>query len=416
MSTTLRRSGRAFRPASRRAALAAAAALALGSLLAPATEASVVRNLDLVGRSPVVEAAPAIQLQLVVSGLSQPDFLTSARDGTGRLFIVEKTGRIRIWTGSALLSTPYLDIHTLVSTGSEQGLLGLAFSPKFTTDHKLYVNYTATDGKTAIVEYRQSTSNANVVDTSTRRVVISIYQPYANHNGGDLVFGPDGYLYVGMGDGGSGGDPQNNGQNLTSLLGKLLRINPLSFTSTRGYTIPSTNPYVGRTGRDEIWDYGLRNPWRFSFDRVTGTLWIGDVGQDTWEEVDRASKTSSGAGRGYNWGWRVMEGRSCYNPPSGCNTSGKVLPPAVYAHLNGRCAVTGGYAYRGSAIPSLYGLYVYGDYCSGEILETPATSTARAPQYILLDTSLNISSFGEDASNELYVCDLNGSVYRIVAG
>jgi len=215
MSTTHRRSGRTFGLASRPSALAAAAALALGTLLAPATEASVIRNLDIVGRSPVVEAAPAIQLQLVVGGLSQPDFLTSARDGTGRLFIVEKTGRIRIWTGSALLPTPYLDIHTLISTGSEQGLLGLAFSPKFTTDHKLYVNYTATDGKTAIVEYRQSTSNANIVDTSTRRIVISIYQPYANHNGGDLVFGPDGYLYVGMGDGGSGGDPQNNGQNLT---------------------------------------------------------------------------------------------------------------------------------------------------------------------------------------------------------
>ncbi|HEX8026546.1 MAG TPA: PQQ-dependent sugar dehydrogenase [Candidatus Limnocylindrales bacterium] len=412
---------------SRRARFALPARLApailLAALIAPASAAaSVSRNLDLVDPSPVaiagpvVQSAPAIQLQLLVGGLSQPVYLTSARDGTGRLFIVEKTGRIRVWSGSSLLSTPYLDIHTLVTGGSEQGLLGLAFSPKFTTDHKLYIDYTDVNGNTKIVEYRQSTGSPNTVDTSTRRTVLTITQPFANHNGGDIVFGPDGYLYIGMGDGGSAGDPNNNGQNLSSLLGKLLRINPLSYTSTRGYTIPSSNPFVGRTGRDEIWSYGLRNPWRFSFDRVAGTLWIGDVGQDTWEEVDRAGRSTAGAGRGVNYGWHVMEGRSCYSPATNCNRTGKTLPPVEYKHLAGRCAITGGHAYRGTAISGMAGLYLFGDYCTGEIWYTNATSTAQVSAVRLLDTSLNISSFGEDASNELYVCDLNGAVYKVVAG
>ena len=229
-----------------------------------------------------------------------------------------------------------------------------------------------------------------------------------------LAFGPDGDLYIGMGDGGSGGDPGNRAQNIGTLLGKMLRIDVRGSTSTRNYLIPSTNPYVGRTGLDEIWQRGLRNPWRFSFDRANGNLWIGDVGQSSWEEIDRATWTTSGAGRGLDWGWRIMEGRHCYNPPTGCSTTGLTLPPIEYDHGNGRCAVTGGYVYRGTAIPTLVGGYVFGDYCSGEIWVTTASSTAVASKVRLLDTSLAISSFGQDASGELYVCDLNGSVYKVL--
>jgi glucose/arabinose dehydrogenase len=363
-------------------------------------------------------AAPAIQLQLVTGGLSDPVFVTSAPDGSGRLFIVEQTGKIRIWKGGTLLSRPFLDVGPSISHGSEQGLLGLAFHPGYKTNHKLYINYTRTNGDTVISEYRSSSTDPDFVDWRTGRVIMKVTQPYANHNGGMLAFGRDGFLYIGLGDGGSGGDPGNRAQSLTTLLGKILRIDVNGTTSTKAYRIPSTNPFVGRAGLDEIWSYGLRNPWRFSFDRVTGNMWIGDVGQSSWEEVDRSTYNSTyrSAGRGLNWGWRVMEGRHCYSPSVGCNTSGKVLPPVEYSHAGGRCAVTGGYAYRGTAIPLLVGAYVFGDYCSGEIWLTTATSTARAPMTLLLDTDLLVSSFGEDQAGELYVCDRNGSVYRIVAG
>ncbi len=233
-----------------------------------------------------------------------------------------------------------------------------------------------------------------------------------------LAFGRDGYLYIGTGDGGSAGDPGNRAQSIDSLLGKMLRININGTTSTRAYRIPSSNPYVGRSGRDEIWQRGLRNPWRFSFDRSSGSLWIGDVGQKRYEEVDRAIRTTSGPGKAVNWGWRVMEGRHCYNPASGCNTSGKKKPLVEYSHSsNGRCAVTGGYVYRGSAIPALKGWYVYGDYCSGEVWAVSAGASSPATPVRLLGTGSGrlISGFGEDASGRLYLCDLNGAVYRIVA-
>jgi len=357
-----------------------------------------------------------IALLLKASGLSQPLFVSSVHDGSGRLFIVEKTGRIRIYYGGHVYATPFLDIHTLVSQGSEQGLLGLAFSPAFKTNHHLYVNYTNLSGNTVIREYRASTTNPNVVVTSSARTILTITQPYANHNGGMLAFGPDGYLYIGMGDGGSAGDPGNRAQSLNTLLGKMLRIDVNHTTSTRQYAIPSTNPFVGKYGLDEIWEYGLRNPWRFSFDKLNGNLFIGDVGQDTWEEIDRGVRTASGAGRAANWGWHVLEGRACYSPPTGCSTAGKAMPLAVYQHLNGRCSVTGGYVYRGSAIPALAGVYLFADYCTGEIFGVTAGASPPLTPTLLLDTNLAISSFGQDEAGELYVTDLNGAFYKIVQG
>jgi glucose/arabinose dehydrogenase len=369
--------------------------------------------------SSIVAAAPAdahIRLVLNASRLSSPVFATNARDGNSRMYIVEQTGAIRIYENGAVLPTPFLSIGSSVSQGSEQGLLGLAFHPSFKTNHKLYINYTNTAGDTIIREYRTAANNPRVVDKLTGRTVLKIDQPYANHNGGMLAFGKDGYLYIGMGDGGDAGDPQERAQNVNSLLGKMLRIDVNGTTSTRGYRIPSSNPYVGITGRDEIWQIGLRNPWRFSFDRANGNLWIGDVGQGAWEEVDRATRTSSGPGRKINWGWDDMEGRHCHEPTSGCRTSGRTLPVAEYGHSGGRCAVTGGYVYRGSRVPALVGGYVFADYCSGEIWVISATASSPATKTLLLDTPYLISGFGESAGGELYVLDLNGAMYLVDQG
>jgi glucose/arabinose dehydrogenase len=362
-------------------------------------------------------ATPSIALAPVVAGLSNPVFVTESPDSSGRLFIVEKTGTIRIYANGALLPTPFFDIHTSVSTGEEQGLLGLAFHPSFATNHRFYVNYTNAAGASVVSEYKASTTNPNVRDPASGRVILALKQPYANHNGGNLAFGKDGYLYIGFGDGGSAGDPGNRAQNLDVLLGKMLRIDVNGTTSTTQYRIPASNPFVGKTGRDEIWEYGLRNPWRFSFDKVTGDLWIGDVGQNSWEEVDHGTNKSNGPGRALNWGWRVMEGLHCYNPSSGCSTTGKALPLTEYSHAtNGRCAITGGYVYRGAAIPGLVGRYVFGDYCSGEIMAIDVTSTRPAPISVLLSSGHPISSFGQDKAGELYVVELDGSVQKIVAG
>src|SRR5215213_8488814 len=400
-----------------RAALVLAGVLALGMTLAPSSRAQPAP--PSVATATIAAAAPAdarIALSVRATGLSDPVFVTSARDGTGRMFIVEQTGRILVYDAGAVRATPFLSITTSVSGGSEQGLLGLAFHPGYKTNRKLYVNYTNLAGDTVIREYRASATNANVVDKSTGRTVLKIDQPYANHNGGMLAFGRDGYLYIGMGDGGSGGDPQDRAQNVNSLLGKMLRIDVNGTTSTRGYRIPSTNPYVGITGRDEIWQTGLRNPWRFSFDRSNGNLWIGDVGQNAWEEIDRAIRTTSGPGRKLNWGWDDMEGRHCYEPTSGCKTAGRRLPVAEYGHSNGRCAVTGGYVYRGSRIPALVGGYVFADYCSGEIWVISAAASSPATKTRLLDTPYQISGFGEGSGGELYVLDHGGAMYLIVQG
>jgi len=401
----------------RHRATPAIAIVAIASLLLPsAATAAPLRALG--GAVAVTAAAPTdakIRLALRASNLSEPVFVTSARDGTGRLFIVEQTGRIRIYKDGVVLSTPFLSIGSQVSKGSEQGLLGLAFSPSYRTNRKLYVNFTDVNGDTVVREYKASSTNPNVVATSTARTIIKIGQPYDNHNGGMLAFGPDGYLYIGMGDGGSGGDPGNRAQNIDSLLGKILRINVNGSTSTRNYLFPSTNPYVGRAGRNEIWQLGVRNPWRFSFDRANGNLWIGEVGQEHWEEIDRAVKTSSGAGRGVNWGWHVLEGTHCYSPSTGCSTTGKTMPLTEYYHDNGRCAVTGGYVYRGTGVPTLVGGYVYADFCSGEIWVVDSAAARPATPTLLLDTDMTISGFGENAAGELYVLDHGGgAMYAIL--
>jgi glucose/arabinose dehydrogenase len=366
--------------------------------------------------SSAVTAAPAVVLSKVVDGLDSPVYVTSARDGTGRTFIVEQTGRIRVIKNGVLLPTPFLDLSGAVSTGSEQGLLGLAFHPSYKRNGLFFVNFTRADGDTVIYRYRASTTNPDVAVRSTARRIMTVDQPYANHNGGMIAFGPDGYLYIGMGDGGSGGDPGNRAQRLDSLLGKILRINVNGSTSTRNYLIPSSNPYVGRYGRNEIWSRGVRNPWRFSFDRRTGDLWIGDVGQKRYEEIDRArnTSTSTSRGRGVNFGWRVMEGRHCYNPATGCNKAGKRLPVVEYSHSEG-CSVTGGYVYRGAEIPSLYGRYVFADYCSGKIWTVPSGGASPLTKRLLIDTDMMISSFGESARGELYVVDHRGAVYRFRA-
>jgi glucose/arabinose dehydrogenase len=355
--------------------------------------------------------AITISLKQVVGTFSQPVLVTSARDGSRRTFVVEQTGLVKIIKGGVVLAKPFLDARSLISTGGEQGLLGMAFHPSFKTNGKVYVNYTNRAGNTEILEYRVTTNPDRV---STVRRLMTIAQPYANHNGGGLAFGPDGYLYIGMGDGGSGGDPENRAQNLNSLLGKMLRINVNGRTSTRAYLIPSTNPYVGRTGLDEIWARGLRNPWRWSFDRLNGDLWIGDVGQNSYEEIDR-STAASGRGRAINYGWRVMEGRHCYNPATGCSSAGKALPIVEYDHSLG-CSVTGGYVYRGVAFPSLAGGYFFGDYCSGTIWAISSTAASPATPVVVLESGLNISSFGQDDSGELYVVDHGGGhIYRIVS-
>jgi len=356
-----------------------------------------------------VVGPPPIALQPVItSGLTSPVAITNAGDGSGRLFITEQTGTIRIWNGTSLLPTPFLDIHTLVSCCGEQGLLSVAFHPNYPTNGFFYVNYTNTGGNTVIARYHV-TGDPNVADPASASILLTIPQPYANHNGGQLQFGADGFLYIGMGDGGSGGDPQNRSQNLGELLGKILRID---VDGAPPYAVPPTNPFVAVPGaRPEIWAYGLRNPWRFSFDRATHDLYIGDVGQNLWEEVDFQPASSAG---GENYGWRLMEGFHCYNPSTGCNDGTLTLPILEYGHNPG-CSVTGGYVYRGSSIPQLYGTYLYGDYCSGVIWGASRSCAGAWSTAPLVDSPLNISSFGEDESGEIYVTHIGGAVYRVTA-
>jgi glucose/arabinose dehydrogenase len=362
-----------------------------------------------------------LQLQLVTSGLASPLTIRHANDGTGRLFIVEQAGRIRIWdqTTQTLLATPFLDIDPLVVSGGEQGLLGLAFHPDFASNGHFFVNYTRDASpldRTVIARYEVSATDPNVADPLSAVVLMEIEQDFGNHNGGNILFGPDGYLYIGMGDGGSGGDPLNRAQNLGSLLGKMLRIdvdgtppaepNDLCGLSPNAYGIPPDNPYVDASGCDEIWSYGLRNPWRFSFDRDTGDLWIGDVGQGSLEEVDRQPATSTG---GENWGWSCMEGTATpnYNP---CVGATPILPVFEYSHALG-CSITGGYMYRGP-IASLRGTYIMGDYCSGRIwFGTGAGTSWTFTQWA--DTPYTISSFGEDEAGNVYLASLSGGeIYR----
>jgi glucose/arabinose dehydrogenase len=354
----------------------------------------------------------ALALQPVADGLAFPLYLT-APPGDDRLFVVEKGGRIRIVENGALLPTPFLDVSSLVSRGSEQGLLGLAFHPDYASNGRFFVDYTDTNGDTRIVQYHVS-SDANTADPASAHILLTVEQPYSNHNGGQLAFGPDGDLFIGMGDGGSGGDPQGHGQDAGDLLGSLLRIDVDSDT---GYAIPADNPWVDSSGaRGEVWSIGLRNPWRFSFDRGNGDLYIADVGQNEIEEVN-VSPSAGGRsrGRGANYGCNIMEGNSCFSSGS-CDRSGLVLPVTQYTHADG-CSVTGGYVYRGDAIPSLQGTYFYADFCSGWVRsfrfeDGTATEQRSWPS---LAPGGSVPSFGEDARGELYLMSADGGVYRVVS-
>ena len=348
----------------------------------------------------------SIGLTKYSSGFSLPVFITHGNDGANRLFVVEQHGRIKTIQNGVRLRTVFLDISSRVSCCGERGLLGLAFDPDYKTNGKFYVDYTDVHGDTVVAEYHRVTATKA---STSERVLLHIDQPFANHNGGMLAFGADGCLYIGMGDGGDAGDPGNRAQNTSSELGKILRINA---DDGQACSASPANPFVGGAGDDLVWAYGLRNPWRFSFDRSTHDLWVGDVGQGRYEEVDRATQ-SSGGGRGVNYGWRVLEGRACYSPSSGCSTSGKTMPLAVYSHNLG-CAVTGGYVYRGSGYPAMYGAYIFGDYCSGRIWAVRANGPSSQSPSLLRDTSLVISSFGQGGNGILYVLNYSsGTVYRI---
>lgn len=353
-----------------------------------------------------------IGLERVAGGFDSPLLATNAGDGSGRLFVVEQGGVIRIVRDGEVEPQPFLDISDRISTGGERGLLGLAFPPGFGSagggHDAFYLDYTDEAGDTAIADVRLDPTNPDRAAVATLRVLLHIAQPYPNHKGGALVFQSDGTLLVGMGDGGSGGDPEGRGQDLAERLGKVLRIG-VPGGASEPYTVPGDNPFVGRPGAAaEILHYGLRNPWRMSLDRATGDLWIGDVGQNAWEEVDVAR-----AGQlGINFGWNVLEGNHCFGSRD-CDRAGLTAPVAEYGHEQG-CAVIGGSVYRGAAFPALRGAYVFGDYCSGRIFAIDAAGGSQQP-VLVLDSGHTISSFGEDEAGELYMTDLAaGEVFRIV--
>ncbi len=378
---------------------------------------------------------------LLVGGLNRPLGVVQAGDGSGRLFLVQQSGQILIHDGTGVLPTPFLDISTKISCCGEKGLLGLAFHPGYAANGFFFVAYTesALNGASPpqndviVARYQVSGGDPNVANAASEVILMDIFQPFGNHNGGHLAFGPDGFLYIGSGDGGSGGDPSNRGQNLNTLLGKLLRIDVDSADPGRNYAVPASNPFAtdGLAGCndscltpstcgstcDEIWSYGLRNPWRFTFDREKGDLYLGDVGQDKWEEVSFQPAASTG---GENYGWKVMEGTHCHPPDpfESCTPPAGHLPPILeYDHgATGGCSVTGGFVYRGSTHPRLDGVYLYGDFCSGRIWGTVPRCDGVWQSRLLLDTPFSISSFGEDEAGELFVADLansTGEVYRL---
>ena len=347
----------------------------------------------------VVVLVPAVE------GLEQPVYVTHAGDGSGRLFVVEQAGRIMIVRHGAREPKPFLDIRDRVASGGELGLLSVAFHPQYADNGRLFVDYTARDRgqlKTIIAEYRVDAQQPDVAD-HRERVLLEIAQPFANHNGGQLQFGPDGDLYIGMGDGGGAGDPFQHGQNLQTLLGKILRID---VDHGDPYAIPPENPFVNGAAAPEIWAYGLRNPWRFSFDRQTGRLFAADVGQNSYEEIDVIE-------RGGNYGWNIMEGSHCFPPESeACTGQGTVLPIAEYGHAEG-ISVTGGYVYRGQAMSSLEGVYIFGDFGSSRVWALTQTSPGRWSRRLLAQAREPISSFGEDQDGELYLVGYGGTLFRL---
>jgi glucose/arabinose dehydrogenase len=352
---------------------------------------------------PPVDTAAA-RLEPVLTGLQGPVHLT-APAGDGRLFVVEQRGVIRVARSDQLLSAPFLDIRTKVRSGGEQGLLSLAFHPSYASNGFFYVNYTDLNGNTKVERYHAG-ANSDVADAESGKLILSVNQPFANHNGGHILFGPAGMLYVAMGDGGSGGDPQGNGQNRATLLGDLLR---LDVDHGDPYVVPSDNPYVNQTQfRGEIWAWGLRNPWRIAFDPAAGLLYIADVGQNAWEEVNVVAASA----KGVNYGWNIMEGTHCYASGS-CSQSGLTLPVLEYGHSDG-CSITGGIVYRGSRLPSLRGHYFYADYCRGWVRSFRyANGSALDQRSWSFGNIGSVTSFGQDAAGELYVVSTNGTIYRL---
>ncbi len=356
-------------------------------------------------------SVPEVRLEPVVSGLEQPTSVVNPSDGSGRLFITQKTGLARIVENGELLDAPFLDLTGVVSLESEQGLLGLAFHPDYAKNGRLFIHYNE-DGDTVISEFAVS-DDPNVVDAASERVLLTIEQPYPNHKGGNLAFGPDGLLYIGMGDGGAGGDPEGRGQDLTTLLGKMLRID-VDTQPDNGdpYAVPQSNPFVASGDAEpEIWAYGLRNPWKYSFDRETGDLWIADVGQGSFEEVNMQPASSTG---GENYGWDVLEGSSCYSDDgsvSECAREAFALPVTEYGRDEGS-SITGGYVYRGENIPALAGQYVFGDFGSGLVWTAAPAGDGSYTRATLLDAGFPVVAFGEDEAGELYVADFTGALYR----
>jgi glucose/arabinose dehydrogenase len=341
---------------------------------------------------------------------NSPVGLYYAGDGTNRLFVVEQSGVIRVFENSpdATVANVFLNISDRVLFNGEQGLLGLAFHENFTENGHFYVDYVANNPRRTVVSrYSVMANDTNQGDENSETILMEILQPFSNHKGGQIAFGPDGYLYIAMGDGGSAGDPYRNGQNLTSLLGKILRVNVDFPSGGLNYSIPDDNPFVNNTlgYREEIFAYGFRNPWRFSFDSVTGWLWVADVGQNRIEEIDIVEK-------GKNYGWNIMEGSLCYSPSSGCNQTELELPILEYDHGVGQ-SITGGFVYRGVELPELVGAYVYGDYVSGRVWALWHDGVNATVNVELLDTSLNIPSFGVDDENRLYICSFDGRIYKL---
>lgn len=383
----------------------------LGAVFLAATTAGCDVSVDPVPGDPPAQLA--VRLREVANGLSNPLFLTSPPGDLTRAFVVEQGGQIRIIRNDALVPTPFLDISSRISNGGEQGLLGMAFHPQYATNGRFVVYYTNTAGDIRITSYKV-TANPEVADPASEQILLAVPHPsFSNHNGGMVVFGPDGRLYAGIGDGGSGGDPNGNGQSRNTLLGKIVRldVNPAGQAS-----VPTGNPFVGQSGmRPEIWSYGLRNPWRFSFDRVTGDLYIGDVGQNAREEID-VTTDQTGFGKGLNFGWKIMEGTACFSPSSGCNKVGLIQPVLDYSHSEG-CSVTGGYVYRGSLAPGLRGHYFYADYCSGWVRSflLSGRNATQPLDWASLRPGGQITSFGEDAAGELYIIISSGRVFRVEA-
>ncbi len=355
------------------------------------------------GNFQVERAFPGLSFQ-EMTNLVQPD------DTSDLMFVTEQRGIIYAFSANNTQQVDiFLDITNRVNRGgNEEGLLGLAFDRDYEENGYFYVYYSAENPRRSVISrFNVNQEDGDVADPESEIIIMEVEQPYSNHNGGQLAFGPDGYLYIGLGDGGSAGDPEGNGQKLGTLLGSIVRIDVSGLSGPGDYEIPADNPFVDTAGaRAEIWAFGLRNPWRFSFDSETGLLWAGDVGQGLWEEIDIIAK-------GANYGWNTMEGLHCYSPASDCDQSGLTLPIAEYDHSQG-CSVTGGYVYQGDQIASLQGYYVYGDYCSGNIWALNYDGNTVTENMLLVDSDLSITSFGEDLAGNLYILDRQGGIYTLM--